>query len=167
MEVSTDIHMSNGKQNISKELKVKLWIQFFGNSLEGKCYCNRSILIPKIVKDILYPNLKLCDYEDKISNPIYGTHYDHIISEYNGGVTNETNLRPICLLCNLRKSNKNEEDFVVNVLNKNEIDFMDIDVEDNKCKGIKFLKNNKTTKCKNNSYFRDKCNSHLHQDTYY
>jgi hypothetical protein len=168
MELNTDIHMSNGKQYISNNLKVNIWYNYFGNRLEGICYhCKRPIIIPKTVKDKIHPKLNLYDYEDKISNPIYGTHYDHIISEYNEGITTETNLRPICIICNLSKSNKNEEDFVINVTNKNDLDFMDIDVEENKCKGIKILKNKQTLKCKNNSYFRGKCNSHLHQSTYY
>lgn len=159
--------MSNGKQFIHKNLKVKIWVNNFKNNLEGKChYCNCSILIPKVVKNVLYPNIDLNEYENLISDPIYGTHFDHIISEYNNGYTNEENLRPICILCNLKKGNKNEEDFVVNLENKKKNDFMDIDVEIHKCNGLIF-KNGFSILCKKNSYFRNKCIHHLHQRTKY
>lgn len=168
MDTLNDVHMSNGKQHINKNLKTNVWFNHFGYNLEGICYyCKNSILIPKLVKEKLHPTLDLDCYEDKITTPIYGTHFDHIVSEYNDGRTTEQNLRPICIMCNLKKSNKNEEDVNFNIENKDEDDFMDIDVKIHKCKGLRKIKNGLSILCKNNSYFRNKCNSHLHQNTKY
>ena len=168
MDTLNDVHMSNGKQYISKEIKVNSWLKNVGNELEGLCYyCNCRILIPKVVKEKLFPGLNLDDYDSQISNPIFGTHFDHIISEYNNGYTKEDNIRPICIECNLKKGNKNDEDFVVTEKKKeNEIDFMDIDVKNELCNGLKF-KNGISCSCQKKSYFRNKCINHLHQKTKY
>ena len=168
MDTINDVHMSNGKQHISKKLKVDCWIKNVGNELQGLCYyCNCYILIPKIVKEELFPNLNLDDYDDEISKPVYGTHFDHIISEYNNGYTNKDNIRPICIQCNLKKGNKNDDDFIfIEKDNEKDLDFMDIDVINDRCNGLKF-KNGISCGCQKKSYFRNKCINHLHQKTNY
>lgn len=161
-----DVHMSNGKQKITTNLKVKVWKKYFSDKVEGICcYCNRSILIPKQVKEVIFPDLDLDEHDNMISKPIYGTHFDHIVSEYNDGYTYIDNLRPICFECNLKKGNKNDEEFTVIVKTDN-IDFMDIDVKENYCNGLRY-KNGVSISCERKSYFRNKCINHLHQNTNY
>ena len=82
-----------GKKRISKKLKDECWIQQFGN-LELTCCPISTCSIP------IYKN------GDKKN-----WHAGHIISEYNGGDTILSNLKPLCEQCNIDMSDKNWMDY--------------------------------------------------------
>ena len=76
------------KSSISQYKKQKIWEQLYGNSNQGICpisFC--QTLLIKGVKN--------------------GWQAGHIISEYNGGTTDISNLRPICPGCNRDMGSKN------------------------------------------------------------
>jgi hypothetical protein len=76
------------KEKIPKKLKHTVW-KNFTNKTEIKCP------IKKCKNLISFDNF----------------HVGHIISEYNGGKLEESNLKPICQNCNLQMSTKNWTDF--------------------------------------------------------
>lgn len=64
------------KKSISKALRMKLWEQQFGDTLNGSCFsCNR--------------NVKIDDFQA-----------GHIIAEVNGGKATLSNLKVLCKPCN-------------------------------------------------------------------
>ena len=164
--------LKHKKEKINFNIKQEVWLNNFGNSLYGNCfYCKNYILIPKIVFNKLYPKKDINLYDQYIPKNIIGTHFDHIISEHNLGKTNVTNLQPICSICNLKKGNKNSKEFIKSkkLTNNSEYntDFMDIDNNNNYCKGIILDKNFVASKCNNKSYFRHKCLIHMYQNINY
>lgn len=162
-----DIHMKFDKKSLSTNIKLECWQYHFQNNLFGQCcYCNDFILIPKTIFDKIYKNDNINNYDSFIPTNIKGTHIDHLHSEYNFGSENLYNLKPSCVTCNLKKGKLNYEQFIdsniINNCNNQSKNYMDVDVENNKCNGIT---QNKT--CNNKSYFRNKCSLHLHQNNVY
>jgi hypothetical protein len=83
-----------GKNHKSKAIipatvKNSLWRKYFGESINGKCFC--------------------CKLENiSIKNFDCG----HVIAEKNGGDISLNNLRLICRLCNSSMSTTNMDDFI-------------------------------------------------------
>ena len=78
---------SNKKKKIPLTLRYKIWLNKYGESFNGDCYC--------------------CSKEINITN----FHCGHIISRKDNGLINEDNLRPICQTCNLSMGSQNMEEF--------------------------------------------------------
>jgi hypothetical protein len=76
------------KIQISKNIKEKIWTNYFGNKSNEYC--------PSCMKNIITNN---------------SFHAGHIIAEAKGGLTFEDNLIPICKNCNLDMGQKNLIDF--------------------------------------------------------
>jgi len=74
------------KQPIPKLLRSKVWRLAFESHIKGNCYICDEII----------------DYDN--------FHCGHIISEYNGGLTECKNLRPVCAVCNKSCSIYNMDD---------------------------------------------------------
>lgn len=75
------------KKSIPKAVRMKVWLKYIGNVLDGECYC--------------------CNREIKIDLFEAG----HVISEHNGGQIRIDNLRPICKPCNCSCGTMNLDDF--------------------------------------------------------
>ena len=73
------------KKRISSSLKRKVWEEEYGNANNGRCPYKKCV------------------------NTIYKNNYScgHIISEYNGGETDISNLRPMCHGCNNKLGKRN------------------------------------------------------------
>ncbi len=88
--IVTPVHRwKKKKKRITKGLKAKIWYKWYKFEDQGSCpitHCN---------------------------NVIYKTNYEagHILSEYNGGLVELANLRPICKNCNLQMGSQNWTDF--------------------------------------------------------
>ena len=65
------------KTKIPSNLRYKVWRKFNGDQFYGICLCCQSVI------------------------NISSWHASHVISEHNGGSTNQDNLRPCCMSCNL------------------------------------------------------------------
>ena len=78
---------SNKKKKIPLTLRYKIWLNKYGESFNGDCYC--------------------CSKEINITN----FHCGHIISRKDNGPINENNLRPICQTCNSSMGSQNMEEF--------------------------------------------------------
>ena len=175
MDITKDSNKTkskNLKDYININLKKKIWLKYFNESLYGECqYCKNKILIPKIVFQKLYPNKDINDFDDYIPKHIIGTHFDHKKSEFNNGKTNINNLQPICSICNLKKNKKNANEFEklsnLNYKHEYNIDFMDIDTDTHKCKGVILDKNSIGHRCNNKNYFICKCVTHMYQNITY
>lgn len=77
------------KQTIPKSLKILIWNKYIGDEIgKHKCLCCNNVFI-------------------------YQSNFEagHIIAEVNGGKTNETNLKPICSVCNKSMGTINMIDF--------------------------------------------------------
>jgi hypothetical protein len=75
------------KGDIKKAIRDKVWRRDFSDTLTGKCYC--------------------CEDDVKIENYECG----HVISEYNGGKTEVSNLRVVCGGCNKSMGIMHMDDF--------------------------------------------------------
>lgn len=84
--------LKKGKKRISKRLKDQCWIKEFNNTEKAICPI---------------PN---CSIE--IIKNSSGWHAGHVISEFNGGVTDISNLRPICEKCNLDMGSMNWNKYI-------------------------------------------------------
>jgi len=75
-------------KKIPKQLKTKIWITAYGETIKAKCYC--------------------CGIKD-----IDITHFEagHIFAKANGGEISEANLRPICSGCNKGMGTNNMSDY--------------------------------------------------------
>jgi len=81
----------NKKINIPKALKIAVWNKYIGEDIgKTKCLC--------------------CNITDITQLKF---HTGHIISEFNGGLINIDNLKPICESCNKSMSKKNMNDFIM------------------------------------------------------
>jgi len=78
---------SHKKKSIPLTLRNKIWLNKYGESFNGDCYC--------------------CSKEINIFN----FHCGHIISRKDNGPINEDNLRPICQTCNSSMGSQNLEEF--------------------------------------------------------
>ena len=78
---------SHKKKNIPLTLRNKIWLNKYGESFNGDCYC--------------------CSKQINIIN----FHCGHIISRKDNGSINENNLRPICPTCNASMGSTNLEEF--------------------------------------------------------
>lgn len=76
------------KEKIPKAVRMKLWRNYNGNSMDGSCEC--------------------CKVGIDVSNFDCG----HIISEYNGGRVHLENLKPICRMCNSSMGRENMDEFM-------------------------------------------------------
>ncbi len=78
------------KKNIPKQVKTDVWNTHIGDDImKHKCLCCKKVTI-------------------KNTDFVVG----HVISEYNGGNLNISNLRPICSSCNYSMGTMNMEDYV-------------------------------------------------------
>lgn len=77
------------KETIPKAIKLCVWRNYFGSSLDGICICCRR-------ENISYLN----------------HHTSHIQSEREGGKVSLENLAPCCMTCNLSMGTMNLNDFV-------------------------------------------------------
>ena len=77
------------KESIPKCVRNALFVDYFGNSREGKC--------------------QMC-FRETIS--LGNFQAGHIISEANGGRVRLDNLRPVCQLCNTSSGKMNMDDFI-------------------------------------------------------
>ena len=86
---------SNKKKNpISAAAKKLVWNMHIGEEIgKSKCLCCKSTYITQL-----------------------SFHCGHIISEFNGGETIVSNLRPICQNCNSSMGTKNMNDFMKTLL---------------------------------------------------
>lgn len=73
------------RRSTTLEVRVELWKYFFNNSLYGKCYCCGDIIE---------------------AGKLW--HAGYIISDKNGDISN---LRPLCISCNLCMGSENMDDF--------------------------------------------------------
>ena len=78
---------SHKKKSIPLTLRNKIWLNKYGESFNGDCYC--------------------CSTQINIFN----FHCGHIISRKDNGPINEDNLRPICPTCNSSMGSQNLEEF--------------------------------------------------------
>lgn len=76
------------KEKIPKAVRMKLWRNYNGNSMDGRCEC--------------------CKVGIDVSNFDCG----HIISEHNGGEVHLENLKPICRMCNSSMGRENMDEFM-------------------------------------------------------
>jgi len=76
------------RKNIPQALRKKVWLQYIGNNLEGKCFC--------------------CEY-NKIDP--FNFHCGHVIAHHNGGPITLENLRAICDNCNRSMGTRNMFEF--------------------------------------------------------
>lgn len=173
--MNNDSRMTIVKEKISDKMKMDCWRNNFKNKPFGICpYCGIQIIIPKCIKMKICPKINLEEYcfKNGLTDKIYGTHFDHLKSELNYGGTTLENLYPVCSVCNLQKGSKNHQEFmnliktIPNYLNSinSQIRYMEIDNKDGYCNGIVCDKNNHYKLCSNRTYFRGKCNNHLHQN---
>jgi hypothetical protein len=80
---------SKTKKTIPKALKIAVWNKYIGEDIgKTKCLC--------------------CNITDITQMKF---HTGHIISEFNGGLLNIDNLKPICESCNKSMGTKNIDDF--------------------------------------------------------
>ena len=80
------------KIKISSKMRKEVWKKRNGSNMNGNCYCCND--------DIEYDCF----------------HCGHIISEFNGGLTNLQNIEPICQKCNLSMGIKNMNDYKSSLL---------------------------------------------------
>ena len=86
---------------ISKKLRNTIWKNEFGDATEGTCpFYNCNITI---------------------NNGPFGFECGHIISDYNGGDNDASNLRPICRLCNGQMSRTNWIDYEKQIKKENRL----------------------------------------------
>ena len=76
------------RKAIPKKIRGEAWALAFGDSMKGPCYCCKKEL----------------DAFDT-------WHAGHIISHFNGGKDDVSNLRPTCSSCNLSMGTENMDDF--------------------------------------------------------
>ena len=81
--------IAHKKETIPKTVKLCVWRNYFGSSLDGICVCCRR---------------------ENIS--IFNHHTSHIQSERDGGKVSLENLAPCCMTCNLSMMTMNMNDFV-------------------------------------------------------
>lgn len=88
-QVSTKHRWKKGKKRITKAKRKQSWINEYGNESQGVCPVA------------------------KCSTVIYNTAFEagHVTSEYNGGSTDVSNLRPICGECNRKMGTKNWDEY--------------------------------------------------------
>ena len=86
---------------ISKKLRNTIWQKEFGDATEGTC-----------------PFYKC---KTTINNGPFGFECGHIISDYNGGDNDASNLRPICRLCNGQMSRTNWDDYEKQIKKENRL----------------------------------------------
>ena len=77
------------KEAIPKAVKLCVWRNYFGSSLDGVCVCCQR-------ENISYLN----------------HHTSHIQSEKEGGKVSLENLAPCCMTCNLSMGTMNMNDFI-------------------------------------------------------
>jgi hypothetical protein len=77
------------KEKIPAAVKNTLWYKYFSDSIIGKCQCCKIESISKSIFDA-----------------------GHIVSEYEGGKVELSNLRPICKLCNSSMGKMNMDVFI-------------------------------------------------------
>ena len=77
------------RKSMPRSVRDALWINYFGESFSGKCYC--------------------CKEELKIIGS--GWHCGHIVSVKDGGKDDISNLRPVCACCNLSMGTENMDSF--------------------------------------------------------
>ena len=85
---------ANGKtriprKTIPKKIREQAWIDQFGDTMKGKCYC--------------------CNTEFVHGDSNW--HAGHIVSSKNGGSDDVTNIRIVCASCNLSMGTENMNDF--------------------------------------------------------
>lgn len=162
---------SISRENITDSTKLQVWMKYFKHNYIGICpieNCNNYIIIPPKIYYKLF-NQKLNIENISMPNEYESTHFDHIISEHNGGSSiNIHNIQPICSKCNLQKSSKN--DFNLSQLeikkrnDKNNIVYMDVDVDEKMCNGVVYDRITKTYRmCKNKANLNNKCPNHYNQ----
>lgn len=79
------------KKKINSALKMQIWDKYIGIDIgKSKCFC--------------------CNIIDITQFDFHGGHY---ISEYNGGETNVSNMRPICAKCNLTMSSTDMDIYMI------------------------------------------------------
>lgn len=89
LEVVKEETKPQKKKTIPKKIKIMSWNLYIGeDNITGKCYC--------------------CN---KTTITISDFHCGHYVSEFNGGETHITNLRPICSGCNLSMGKNDMEEF--------------------------------------------------------
>lgn len=99
--------MSNGKKlKIPKKLRVECWRRYNGDNLYGKCYACEQFL------------------------EFTSFHAGHVVSEYDGGMINIVNLRPICLSCNSSSGVMNLDEFKKSLTPLNQPVPMDVEPSD-------------------------------------
>ena len=86
---SSDAETIYKKQIIPKTVRNACWINYYGDSREGKC--------------------QMCKRET-ISISCFQA--GHIIAEANGGKVTLDNLKPVCQLCNTSSGKMNMDDFI-------------------------------------------------------
>lgn len=89
---TTPTHDFNFRPHIGKTLRKKVWEKQFGSNSNGKC----PIFECSKILDINVEN---------------SWHCGHIISHFNGGLTELDNLKPICPSCNKTMNYKNWADY--------------------------------------------------------
>lgn len=100
--IGNDKNQYKKKKSINKSLRNSIWKKYIGsNNNEHFCICcgNESI--------------NIMNFE-----------CGHIISEYNGGTIEETNLLPICKICNNSMSKKNMDQFITECFPENMDNFL-------------------------------------------
>lgn len=89
-DLKKSIKSITNKKNISKSLKTCIWDTHIGKDMRS-AYC-------------------ICCVNNEIK--VENFHAGHIVSENHGGQTDETNLLPVCSLCNLSMGTVNMDEFV-------------------------------------------------------
>ena len=82
-----DVNSSITRKGIPASLRKELWMNYFGENFEGKCFCCKN----KIVRD---------DFEA-----------GHVISDKDGGETILENLKPLCKTCNRSMGSDNLNEY--------------------------------------------------------
>ena len=76
------------RRSIPKKIRGLVWKEHFGESMSGSCFCCKK-------------NLEALD----------DWHAGHILSHANGGKDGVSNLRPVCISCNLSMGTENMDEF--------------------------------------------------------
>jgi 5-methylcytosine-specific restriction endonuclease McrA len=77
------------RKAVPKQIRNMVWEKYNGRSMDGHCFCCRGVI--------------------KLEN----WHVGHYISFKNGGTDEITNLRPLCVACNLSMSDTDMDIFMI------------------------------------------------------
>ena len=89
-KIKDDGYIKNINSKNAK-IRLKLWYETYGNTRYANCYC--------------------CDKSMELNDPAW--HCGHILSRKNGGTFDLSNLKPICVKCNLDMGIQNMYQYII------------------------------------------------------